>query len=795
MNAFEPIRVDTSVSGEGPAYRPTTIHAALRRVIQQMSGLMRLPVVAAGTAGLALSPLAPAVLAQGYNTLPAQLPQMTIDADKEEESGYRAEESSNPKLTEPLRDTPQSISTVTRELLDDRAATTMRDALRNVPGVSIAAGEGGNQGDSLTIRGFSARSDIYLDNMRDFGSYYRDPFFLEQIQVLKGPSSLVFGRGSTGGVVEQDSKSPRLSPITAGTLAFGTDNTKRLTADFGRAVEELGHGTAFRLNVLAHENNVADRDVAEFSRFGIAPSLAFGLGTPTRLTLTYLHQQEDDIPDYGLPWVYKGTPPPMGVFPTGTASPVPLSIGQENFYGFKSDFLKTQVDIPTVKFEHDFNDHFTIRNQLRYAMYERDFRITEPRITTSAGSTNLRLIPPGTPLGNIPVSRNLIEGFSDETFLRDQLDLTARFKTGFIDHTVVTGAEAGHESSTPFRTTIVTPYSQTPLGDPNDDQNFNATSRANTHNRTNAESQAVFLLDTLKFGEKWQLMGGLRYDRFDARSRNRTYDNPATMANENARIDFNRFDDFVSWRTGLVFKPLPNGSIYFGAGTSFNPSAENLSLAVNSANVAPEENETYEIGTKWDLFHDRLSFTAALYQTEKLNVRETVAGTTDQLLIGSAIVKGFEIAAAGKITDDWQVNVGYAYTFSEITKAAPTLAGTNSSQGLNLGQRLANVPEHTLSFWTTYQTPWKFEIGGGVDYVSDRLASSLPQTVGNINFYREVGDYWTLSSLIKYPLTRHINLQMNMYNLTNNEYYDQIHPSHVVPGAGRSALFTIGFNY
>jgi catecholate siderophore receptor len=289
---------------------------------------------------------------------------ITVIGDRHD---YKAEQPSISKLTEPLLDTPQSITTVSKQLIDDRGAATLNDALRNVPGISLGAGEFSWQGTNLTLRGFNARNDIYLDGMRDFGSYYRDPFDLDEVQVLEGPSSILFGRGSTGGVVNQVSKAPTMTPILSATLSAGTDETRRLTADIDQPLPELGDGVAARLALMGHDQMVAGRDVGEYARYGFAPSLAFGLGTPARVTLSYFHQTENDTPDYGIPW-FAGSPAP---------------VARNNFYGFKSDYLNTNADVLTAKVEHNFSDSVQIRSQLRYADYTRDFRISEPIVPSA----------------------------------------------------------------------------------------------------------------------------------------------------------------------------------------------------------------------------------------------------------------------------------------------------------------------------------------------------------------------------------------------------------------------------
>jgi catecholate siderophore receptor len=721
-----------------------------------------------------------------------QLPAISVQGDVPG-TQYNPSQPSLPKLTEPLLDTPQSIVAVPRQVIEDQGVVTLRDALRNVPGISIAAGEGGAQGDNLTIRGFSSRNDLYLDGMRDFGSYYRDPFYLEGIQVLKGPASILFGRGSTGGVVEQDSKVPKLDTFGGGALTFGSDLTRRATVDINQPLPELGQGAALRLNAVAHDSQVADRDVVRNDRFGLAPSLALGLGTPTRFTFSYLHLSQHDIPDYGVPWINQAA---VGTR-NAVARPVPLSLTQEDYYGFAhGNYLRANVDVPTVKIEHDINSAVTVSDQLRYANYVRQFRVTEPQLFTTASATGKgtsgtpALIAPGAPLSSLTVSRNQIAGNSVETYLVNQLDLTARFATGLAGHSLRAGIEVSRETSDPTRFSTIAPYSQTPLLAPNPTDPFNAVTFLSSSTKTTAYTQAVYAVDTIKLSDEWALMGGLRFDRFDASFGQVTFPNPVTGAGAGS-TQFSRVDTMLSWRGAIIYKPLPNGSVYFSAGTSFNPSAEALSLTVATAGVAPEKSESFEVGSKWDLLDGKLTFTGALFRTEKTNLREpNPLNPLFNILAGSGLAEGGEIGISGRLTPGWQIFAGYGYTYSAITKSPVT------SPTSDLGRRLANTPMHTANLWTTYDLPWwKLQIGGGLNVVSSRFASSTPSSVGGVAFLREAPGYWIVSAMAKYPLSQNVDLQLNMFNLTGNRFYDQIHPSHVVPGPGRTALLTLSYKY
>jgi catecholate siderophore receptor len=357
----------------------------------------------------------------------------------ESRDAYRVDDNSSSKLTESIRDTPQSIATLSRELMDDRGATSLNDALRDVPGITLGAGEFSWQGNNPSIRGFSARDDLYLDGLRDFGSYARDPFNLETVEVLLGPSSVLFGRGSTGGAINQVTKVPHREPATQVAVNVGSASTYRATADPSRP---LGDSAAFRLNLLAHEGGVVGRDGAASQRFGIAPSVAFGLGSPTELTLSYVHQSSDDRPDYGLPWL------------DGRPAPVP----RDSYYGFESDYSKTDADVATVHVRHEVGERVHLDAQLRSADYSRRNRITEPLIAPAP--------PADTPLDAISVYRYVFGGDSDETLRTAQLTANLDLDTGEIRHALVTGVELSRETSSPiFAFGIDVP--STSLVDPN----------------------------------------------------------------------------------------------------------------------------------------------------------------------------------------------------------------------------------------------------------------------------------------------------------------------------------------
>ena len=690
-----------------------------------------------------------------------QLPAVSVEENKSSSgSDYKPEQPSLNKLTEPLRDTPQTITVVPRQMMMDQGATTLRDALRNVSGLSISAGEAARQGDAVSIRGFSSSTDIFIDGMYDLGSYYRDPFNLDNVEVLTGPSSVLFGRGSTGGAINQASKTPFLDSYTGGTASFGSNLTKRLTLDVNRPLDGITGG-AIRINVMGHDNEFTDRDEGENSRFGLAPSIALGLGTETRAWISYFHQSEYDLPDYGLPY-YRVI---------GQQLADPVNVDRSNFYGFKNrDFLRTNADIGTAKIEHDITSSIMFRDQLRAANYSRDFNITEPQINGNAA------VPASTPLSALTVTRNQLNGHGADTMVDNQADITSKFATGFIEHTAVTGVEVGELSQNLTRYTYggVPTTSLLNPGSPD----FSSTSKTTNQNSSaNATTFGAYAIDTLKLSPQWSLLGALRWDYFGGHYENNVIG-----------LDVDHIDRDLSGRGAVVYKPVTEGTIYVQYGTSFNPTLEGLSISGSNAttgqtsgNLDAESNETYEAGSKWDVLDEKLQLGAALFQINKKNARETDPSTNISLAVGSIESHGASFSAAGKITDSWQLFAGYTYQDGQISESPAT----------DNGRRPGNMPRHTATLWTTYDLNNDWQIGGGASAVDQRyLSSSL--TAGTRS---HVDGYVTAQAMGKYHLTDNVDLQLNVYNLFDSTYFEQAHPSHAVPAEGRTAILSTSFKF
>ena len=668
-----------------------------------------------------------------------------VDVRGQQGREYRTPQPDLFKFPDLLKDTPQSITVVPQSIIREEAVFNLRDVLRNVTGISLAAGEGGGaQGDNLTLRGFSARNDIFIDGVRDLGQYSRDTFNLESVEVLKGPSSVMFGRGSTGGVINQVSKAPNLTPSTVLSGTLGTGPFFRGSVDVN---QPFADGAALRFNAFGMDTDIEGRDEVHVRRWGVAPSVSIGLGGPTKLTASYYYLADDNQPDYGFPYLF-GKPAP---------------VDRDTYYGLNDrDFEKDRIHIGTLKVEHAFSDDIRVRNSLRFAYYGREAAVSTLAIIGTPTAA--------TPLNTIRVNRAGTAREQEDTALINVTDAMINFQTFGLKHTLVTGLELGRETSVIQRYTfaggglgVLNPLVVNP--DPDADL-AGVRKTTNFRGDATAYSLGVFAVDELSITEWLKLLGGVRYDLFDADFRN------AFLAQH-----FSRTDTQWSPRAALVVLPTKTQTYYFSYGTSFNPSAEALSLAVTNANTDPETNETFEVGARWDVLDGKLGLRAAMFQIEKTNARTTDPALGVQVLEGRQRVRGFELEAIGRILPAWNIFAGYTYLDSRVLEALEVTGGIPVK-----GKRIQNVPENTFSLWTTYDITDQWQVGGGVIYVDQRFANNT-----NVNV---APSYVRADMTVAYRPIKPLELRMNITNLADTVYFDQVHPSHIVPGAARTFLFT-----
>ncbi|MDQ9008823.1 TonB-dependent receptor [Acinetobacter gerneri] len=715
-----------------------------------------------------------------------QLPKIQAEASAEEQQGLKVDRSANTKFVAPLLDTPKSVSVISKQLIEDTNVTTLSDALRTVPGITLGAGEGGNpNGDRPFIRGYSSESSIYVDGVRNSTSQNREMFAVEQVEITKGSSSALGGAGSVGGSINMISKVAKKGDSLEGSVQGGTDQYARVTLDGNK---DFGNGIAARVAVLGHTNEKAGQaDGAEYNRFGIAPSITFGLDTPTRATLSYYYLKSDDTPDAGVPY-WNGA--------NNTATGKPLTAKQGIYYGWKDrDFQKQENQIGTIKVEHDFNENLTLSNIASYTRSKNDYIWTQPDDSQKN-------------IANGEVWRRANTRITDTSGFNDQLSLRGKFNTGTIKHSFNIGAEYSKLDSDKGSYTLTSnsgkpitgapangacslgigaasDYWCTSAWNPNSSDPWLGSKTANKKvTTTTAETTSVYLLDSIEFTPQWLLDLGARWDKFD------------TELKTNATgVKLENNTDFFSYQAGLTYKPVENGSIYASFATSANPvgidAGDGSETAVNANNrdLDPEKARTYEIGTKWDLFNNRLNLTAAIFRTEKQNTRIQLDSTT-YTNGGESKVDGFELSANGNITDKWAVSAGYTYLDSEQTNPGPscTRAGVCTYPNPAKGKELPNVPKNSATLWSTYQVMPKLTIGAGA-YYSDKVYGDAANT-------KFVPSYVRYDAMARYDVTKNVNLQLNVNNISDKRYFTKAYASHYATEAdGRNAVLALNFKF
>jgi catecholate siderophore receptor len=644
-------------------------------------------------------------------------------------------------------DVPQSIATVSQQEITEQGISSLQDVLRNVPGITINAGEGGAHGDSVNLRGLSVPDSFFLDGLRDIGLYQRDTFDEEAVEVLLGPSSVLFGRGSTAGVINQVTKQATLVPFEAASLELGTAGMVRATADMDVV---LGDHAAARINLMDQRFGVADRDHVLNRSYGIAPTLAFGIDTPNALTLSFLHQDENDLPDYGIPFI-DGAPAP---------------VNRRNFYGLTNyDKTKTGVDIGTVRFEHRFNDHVSLINSLRYGHYDFTYLLSAPHLDDDFTDPPA----PGTPLKDILIYRDQPSSAGTEEELIERTDLTTKFDTAGISHALITGVELSRETNDVTKyingINVIPP---TPILDPDPFYSPPTALDVDTLPRTSGSDVSFSAMDRIRLTPQWDLDGGVRWDRFNS------HFSEATSGSA-----FSRADVELSPRAALVFKPEAWESYYVSYGASYNPAIEYLTLAPTSDSLSPEKDYTSEVGTKLDFLHNSLTVTAALFDTLLDNARlaDPDDPTVQQLPFEQRVL-GAEVGASGYITD--QLEIQAAYTHLDDRIAASTDLGA-------VGKRAPNIPTDSANLWMTWEPGRTWKFGAGAIYQSQRFADTH-NTAG-------VPSYVVFNAMVSCRVNPHLDLQINLNNVTdklyfNSLYYTEVDENHAVPGPGRTLLVT-----
>lgn len=731
-----------------------------------------------------------------------------VEADAVAE--YKAEKTSSPKFTQPLVDTPQTIVVVKKELFQQQSATTLSEALRNTPGITMLMGENGNTstGDSIFMRGFDTQGSIYVDGIRDLGSISRDTFNTEQIEIAKGPAGVDNGRGAASGYVNLSSKLANQEDALSGNVTGGSGDYQRATVDVNRT---LGESSAVRVNLLKQEAGVAGRDKVENNFEGIATSVALGLGSETRTYFNYLSMKQTGIPDGGVPTIglegyYNAIFDPRATttYPGGgpLANQEQVAVDRSNFYGSTSDHNDVNANMATVRIEHDLAQGVSLRNTSRYG------RTNQEQVLT--GINAVSFVTPSNP-DTWTIARSRQGRDQTNQILTNQTNLSAAFETGGIKHDLSSGVEFIYESQLTYTMGIpflsptsaaTTPQAPANLYKPSTGDVFQPVVRTGGKTDGETTTYALYANDTLTLNDQWELSAGVRAERFHTKTDSLTRQGTATgqpipvgtILGSSAKLD----DELFSWKLGALYKPAENGSIYVSYATSqLPPGSANFSLVTtannaNNPNVDPQKGTNFEVGTKWNVFDNKLALTAAVFRSTNENEFATnTDGTTSA--VGERRVEGVELGVVGALTGKWQISAGLAFMDPEITRGNQATAASSTDGGT-----IQWSPETTFTLWNTYTFDSGLVIGGGARYMDSVASTSLTDADAlSRRSVAEIQDYWVVDAMASYPITKNISLQLNLINIADEEYLATLNNagSRYIPGVERSARLGVNFAF
>lgn len=702
-------------------------------------------------------------------------------------NGYQGLTSRAGKTEQALKDIPQAITVITKELLQDRNDFTLKEALGNVAGLTFNAGEGGRIGDNINLRGFYSFGDLYQDGIRDVAQYNRETFNNEQVDILRGSAAMLFGRGQAGGVINQVSKQPVVlenesANFGEAAVTLGSHDFKRATVDINR---ELSDTAAFRVNAMKTDAG-STRDNVRSEREGLAPTIAWGIGTANQFSIGHFYLKTRNTPDYGVPMNSK--------------THRPMDVSGNTFYGTTRDYEANTTNMTTATYTHKFSDVSQVRSVLRAAQYDRDLWVTH--------GTGLTDNSPTSTTGSIGVEdlvtrRTLARGGHEKT-LTSQTDFTTKFETGGLKHEALVGVELLKEqaerwnyanpytgsTTNPLTTNALYPDSVLPAGY---DQFGNQVAGLNIGSGASAVftpglkasykgfSTAFYAQDTVEFRKGWKVLAGLRYDKMNA-----DYSNPAAASGTPTNYSVNYGE--WSYRTGLMYQPKINHSYYLAFSDSFNPTADLYQFS--SSTTPAERSKTLELGAKWDLMDGDLSLRTALYRTQKDWERNTDIETasTNSVLSRRRHTDGVELEVAGRITPQWDVFGGVALMRAEIDEQAPGHSAAIA------GMRPRNAPPYTFNVWSTYKLGgWK--LGGGVRGMGNRMVYGLNSSTNPANV--NVAPYYQRWDAMLAYEQRTYTIKFNVLNVLDRRYYESVYENggFAVPGTQRTAQVTAVFKF
>ncbi|PQA79154.1 catecholate siderophore receptor Fiu [Rhodoferax sp. TS-BS-61-7] len=715
----------------------------------------------------------------------ATLPTVTITETAD--VPFKADKSANPKITQPLLDTPKTIQVIKKETLAEQGAITLMEALRNTPGITMQLGENGNTsaGDTFQLRGASLQQSTFVDGIRDLGAVTRDTFNLESVEVVKGAAGAETGRGAATGYINLISKQAHLGDESSVSATVGTADKKRASVDLNRQLSET---SAVRINATTQDSGVDGRSTVKNKGQGLGLSYVDGLGTPTRIHLFSQHIRQNNIPDGGIPSIgYEGYYQGAGTFGTApntyTVSAAQAAamnaagkVNRNNYYGSVNDYEKVTADMVTAKVEHDLGQGTTVRNVTRWGQTKMDRELTGINIVTATVAND-----PST----WTVSRSRQKTDQVNTILANQTSVNSAFNALGLEHSLAAGIELMHEKQEVTGHTAVGTTSAANLYNPNSNDAFGSFVASGAETNGFTTTLGAYVFDTVKFNEQFSINGGVRVDRYKLGTRN------ISTANAKTTLDDER--TLLNWSIGGVYKPAPNGSIYASyADSKTPPGGNNFQLSAtanNQSNAAldPQTTKTLEVGSKWELLNKRLNLAVALFQSVNDGQTTVDPVTSAATQYGKTEVKGIEFSAVGQLTNFWQISAGLAKTQTRQIDQRSATTVTDSVRW---------SPDLTATLWTSYQLD-KLTMGIGARHVSEQKRLITEGTDAATTTMPSVPAYTVFDMMVSYKLAKNTNLQFNVYNLFDKEYLSTLNNggARLVLGAPRSATLTAVYNF
>lgn len=695
---------------------------------------------------------------------------------------YKTDAVSSPKFVKPLLDTPQTVSVIKKELLQEQAAFNVMDALRNTPGITMQLGENGNTaaGDTFQMRGFASQSSMFVDGVRDLGAVTRDTFNIEQLEVVKGPAGADVGRGAASGFINLVSKQAELDNFSNVSASLNNGRNKRLSADLNRKV---GEDTALRLNVFKQAGGVLGRDQLESNASGFAPAFAVGLGGKARAYFYSQHIRQNNVPDGGVPTVgllgfYSATPALM-------AAP---KVRPENYYGSVRDYEKVQADMASAKFEFDLGGTSVLRNITRYGKSSMQRVLTGVNALNANGARE-----------NWTVVRTRQGLDQDNEIFANQSNFSTSFATGTVQHAISAGVELLMEEQQSRNLAVPTGSVITPadLYLPDAQVNLVMPVKNGAYTDGQTTTTALYLFDAIDLTPQWQINGGARMERYRTQTKaavlSTLRSHPKLPVGTMVYSDLAKSDNLSSWKLGAVFKPAKNGSLYVSfASSKTPPGSANFGLSaaadnLNNSAAKPQTTMNTELGTKWDLMNKTLNFTAALYRTENSDEIVQVDAVTNTFAqFGKRRVEGIELGVVGQFTPDWQVTAGLA------TMKTKVLQGSTGNNAAGATARWS--PDLSATLWSTYKLAKVWTIGGGWRYVSEQKRVIDPGANLALQNLPSIPSSWLANAFASYQVSNNIALQLNINNLTDKFTINSLNNSGARYTAGAPRSITLSGN-